>query len=112
MDTENKMTTTETTTAAAADEFMTIKEACNKYRIERRALLALVDKGEFPKGLRVSERRWLFKRADVTAWEEGRWVRPGDLAARADAAGSSLRQPPAHRPGASANSQEHQHDAC
>ena len=84
------------------EELVPIEWVCERYKLKRRDVLAMVDEGSFPPGLRLSERRWRFRRRDVDEWEAGRWVGKGDLTARAKTAGSTLRRPADARPGAPA----------
>jgi len=73
-------------------EFVSIDHVCERYQLDRRGVRRMIDRGEFPPGLRLSPRRWLFRRDQVEAWERKRWVGEGDLSARAAAAGSGVRR--------------------
>lgn len=81
------------------DPFLTIDEVLVRYRLKRDALMRLVDAGEFPAALRVTRKLLLFRASDVAAWEDGRWLLPGDQAARRDQVRllNSIRQPRALR---------------
>lgn len=91
--TKHKEPEPEPETPAAGEIYMDIADVCELYHRTRTCLLKMVDRGEFPKALWISQRCVLFLRADVEAWKEDRWVRPGDLEARADAAANLIRRP-------------------
>lgn len=80
--------------------FIAIEDVCTRYALTRRQVLRLVEAGQFPPALRVGgirARIVRFSAAAVADWEARSWQRDGDIAARAEAVTSAIRQPSALR---------------
>lgn len=60
--------------------------------LTRGHIMRMVEAGDFPPALEVSPRVILFRRADVLAWEEGRWLRQGDREREAEEIRSAVRR--------------------
>lgn len=88
------MTATEHPARAAAQrEYLTLTEAAELVRLHRQTLRTMSDAGEFPALIKVSERKWIVKRAEVEAWLEARTQRAGAITQRAEQAAAAVALP-------------------
>lgn len=66
----------------AEDRFLSITEVCDRYGLSRDTVSRLVEGGNFPPMLRITDRLRRFRLSDLRQWESERTQAAGDQTAR------------------------------